>query len=172
MPKRTDVVSIGGMPLTLVADPIQPGDALPDCPLVDSRMRPRSLGEFRGKVLLISVVGSIDTSVCDAQTRAVAGKAADFGEDVTRLTISVDTPMAQARWLRDSGAEGVVLLSDFKDHAFGLQTGLRVEESGMLARALIVVDRDGVVNDVRISPDVDVEPAYEPALEAVRALLG
>ena len=172
MPKRNDLVTFNGMPLTLVGDPIQRGERLPDVPLVDTSMQPRSLGEFRGKVLLISVVGSLDTSVCDAQTRAVSAKGAALGDDVVRLTISVDTPMAQARWLRHTGAAGVVLLSDFKDHAFGLQTGVRVEESGMLARALIVVDREGVVSYVQVSPDVDVEPEYEPALEAVRALLG
>jgi thioredoxin-dependent peroxiredoxin len=171
MPPRTDLVTFNGMPLTLVGDPIQQGDRLPDVPLVDPEMKPRTLGEFGGRVLLISAVGSLDTSVCDAQTRAVTEKTTELGDEIVRITVSIDTPMAQARWCRGANDEGMIMLSDFKEHAFGHQTGLRVEESGMLARALIVVDRQGVVRYVQISPDVDVEPEYEPAVEAARALL-
>ncbi len=171
MPPRNDLVTINGNPLTLVDDPIAVGAPLPDVPLVDTAMQPRRLGEFRGRPQLISVVGSLDTALCDAQSRNVAAELGQLSDDVALITVSIDTPMAQARWQRGAGDERMVLLSDFKDHAFGHQTGLRCVESGMLARALIVADGEGIVRYVQVSPDVDIEPVYAPAIQAARELL-
>ena len=167
----TATVTLRGNTVHLVGEPPKVGDKAPDFTLVGTDMAPRKLSDYKGKVKLISVVGSLETSVCDSQTRRFNEQAAALGDDVVVLTISMDLPMAQNRWCGAAGVEGVECLSDYKDHSFGQTWGLRIKETGLLARSVFVVDRDDTVRYAQLVPEIVDEPAYDEALAALKQAL-
>jgi thiol peroxidase len=117
------------------------------------------------------VVPSLDTPVCDLQTRRFNQEAARLGPDVQILTISMDLPFAQKRWCGAAGIERVTTLSDHREASFGTAYGVLIKELRLLARAVFVVDKDGVVRYVQIVPELSREPDYEAALAAAKAAL-
>ena len=143
MEERPGLITMQGQPLTLVGRPVKVGDRAPEAELLDNDLKPVKLSSFRGKVCLISVVPSLDTPVCDLSTRRFNAEAAGLGRDVVILTISTDLPFAQKRWCGAAGVDQVVTLSDHKETAFGLAYGLLIKELRLLARAVLVVDRQG-----------------------------
>lgn len=171
MSQTAPTVTLRGNPVTLAGEPPKVGDKAPDFTLTGTDMAPRKLSDFKGKVKLISVLGSLDTSVCDAQTRQFNEQVGALGDDVVMLAISMDLPMAQNRWCGAAGVENVVCLSDFKDHSFGKTWGLRVVDVGLLARSVFVVDRDDVVRYVELVPEITQEPDYDAALAALKEAL-
>lgn len=166
--ERKGIVTIHGNPLTLLGPELAVGSAAPDAGLIDNDLNPVSISGYRGKVVILSVVPSLDTPVCDLQTRRFNQEAANLSSDVVILTISMDLPFAQKRWCGAAGVENVTTLSDHRDAAFGAAYGLLIKELRLLARAVLVLDRDGVIQYMEIVKEVAEAPDYEAALAAVR----
>ncbi len=171
MAERTGLVTFKGNPLTLIGEAVKVGDKLPPFVVVGNDMAPVSPDRFAGKVLVVSVVPSLDTPICDMQTRRFNAEASGLGSNVSVLTLSMDLPFAQARWCGAAGATAVTTASDYMAADFGLKTGLLIKELRLLARAVLVVDGDGVVRYVQLVPEVAQEPDYDAVLEAVKSLV-
>ncbi|QJC51590.1 thiol peroxidase [Paenibacillus albicereus] len=163
--------SFKGNPITLVGPELQAGDKAPAFTLNKSLVDTATLGDYAGKVKLISVVPSIDTGVCDAQTRRFNEEAAKLGDNVAVLTVSADLPFAQARWCGAAGIDKVVLLSDYKGNEFGQAYGVYIKEFGLDMRSIFVLDADDTIRYVEVLGEMTEHPNYEAAVEAVRALL-
>lgn len=171
MSERPGAVTMGGNPLTLVGDEIQVGAQAPDVELLNNALEPVKISDFAGKVVIISSVPSLDTPVCDLQTRRFNSEAAGLGEEVAILTVSMDLPFAQARWCGAAGVEAVTTLSDHRDAAFGQAYGLLIKELRLLGRAVLVLDKQGVVRYVQLIKEIKTEPDYDEVLEAAKGLL-
>lgn len=169
--EREGAVTFDGSPLTLVGDELRPGDIAPDTTLVANDLAAVRLSSYRGKVCVISSVPSIDTPVCDVETRRFNEEAAAFGDDVAVITVSVDLPFAQARWCGAAGIERVTTLSDYLDTSFGTSYGVLIKGLRLLARAVFVVDEEGVVRYVQIVDELTEEPDYGAVIEAVKKLV-
>ncbi|RIX54069.1 thiol peroxidase [Paenibacillus nanensis] len=169
--ERTGVATLKGNPITLLGPELKAGDKAPDFTLNKSLTEAVSLQEFAGKVKLISVVPSIDTGVCDAQTRRFNEAAAALGDNVVVLTVSVDTPFAQARWCGAAGVDKVVMLSDYKDNNFGLAYGVLIKELALDMRSIFVVDGNNTITYVEYLSEMTEHPNYDKAIEAVKALV-
>jgi thioredoxin-dependent peroxiredoxin len=172
--ERYGDVSLKGKPLTVLGPVLKPGDKAAEVVLSDNGFDgTRALLESTaGKVRLISVVPSLGTSVCDAQTRRFNQEASALGEDVVLITVSVDLPFAQAEWCAARGVDRVVMLSDHREMAFGDAYGTHIKELRVEQRSVFVVDRDGIVRYVEYVPQIGQYPDYEAALSAVSNLLG
>lgn len=169
MEKREKAVTFQGNPLTLLGTEIKVGNKAPNFTALGNDLAPVSLSDFSGKIRIISAVPSLDTPVCDAQTRRFNQEAAAL-KDVVILTLSCDLPFAQARFCGAAGIDAVKTLSDHKDLDFGVKYGLAIEELRLLTRAVIVVDKDDTVKYVQIVPEVTNEPDYAAALACVKSL--
>ena len=157
-----------GKPLTLLGNPVQVGAKAPSFEAVDNSMKPRKLDEFAGKVVVIVSVPSLDTKVCDIETRRFNQEAGKLGKDVVILTLSMDLPFAQKRWCGAAGIDAITTLSDYRERSFGTAYGLLIKENKLLARAVVVVDREGTVRYVQVVDELSHEPDYEAALAAAR----
>ncbi len=166
--ERPGAVTMFGKPVTLVGPKIEVGQQAPDFTVVDTGLQPKRLADFKGHVLLIASVPSLDTGVCSAETRTFNERAASFGPDVRVLTISMDLPFAQKRWCGAEGIERVITLSDHKEASFGTAYGTLIKEHRLLARAVFVVDRQGRVTYVEYVPEVTQHPDYDAAVAAVQ----
>ncbi|MBN1285202.1 MAG: thiol peroxidase [Anaerolineae bacterium] len=169
MTERTGLVTLKGAPRTLIGNAVTVGDQAPDFTVLDNTFKPVRFSELPGKVYVISAVPSLDTSVCDAETRRFNQEAAKLGDDVAILTISMDLPYAQKRWCGATGVDRVTTLSDFKDREFGQAYGVITQESGLLARAVFVVDKTGRISYIQLVPEIAAEPDYNAVLQAVEA---
>lgn len=171
MGERPGAVTIKGNLLTLVGNEVHVGQQAPDFTVLDNDLEPVDFSSFRGKVCLISSVPSLDTPVCDAQTRRFNEEAAKLGEDVIILTISMDLPFAQKRWCGAAGIEKVLTLSDHRDASFGNAYGMLIMELRLLARGVLVIDREGVIRYQQLVQEITNEPDYQPVLDAVAGLV-
>ena len=171
MQERSGVVTMGGNPVTLTGTEVKIGDSAPDVEVLGNDLGPVKLSSYKGKVCVLSVVPSLDTPVCDIQTRKFNEAAGNLGENVAILTISMDLPFAQARWCGAAGVDKVVTLSDHRDAAFGEAYGLLIKELRLLARAIFVVDPGGTVRYFQLVKEIGEEPNYDDALEAVKKLV-
>ncbi|MBD2872793.1 thiol peroxidase [Paenibacillus arenilitoris] len=169
--ERIGAATFKGNPLTLVGPQLKAGDQAPDFAINKSLVETASLKDYAGKVKLISVVPSIDTGVCDAQTRRFNEEAASLGENVAILTVSVDLPFAQSRWCGAAGVDKVTLLSDYKSHSFGEAYGVYIKELGLDHRAIFVIDANDKIQYVEYLPEMTEHPNYEQAINAVKALV-
>ena len=170
MPEVTDVVTMKGNPVTLVGDDVQVGQDAPNCTLVANDLSDFELSTLKGKKVLLSVVPSLDTPVCDLQSKRFNEEATSFGEDVAIITISMDLPFAQKRWCGATGSDQIQTLSDHRNAAFGEAYGVLVKGIRLLARAIFVVDAQGVLQYKQIVPEITTEPNYDEALEALKKL--
>jgi thiol peroxidase len=168
--ERPNAVTFKGNGVTLLGPELRPGDPAPSFTLPNTSLQPISLADYRGKVVLLTSVPSLDTPVCDLETKRFNELVQGLSQDIALLTVSMDLPFAQARWCGASGADRVVTLSDYKDHAFGHAYGVYIKELGLLARAVFVIDRNGTLTYVQYVPEVTHHPDYEKAIEAVRGL--
>jgi len=171
MKERAGLITMKGNPLTLVGKELKVGETAPEFEALDNDLSPVKLSSFRGKVLVISSVPSLDTPVCDAETRRFDEEAGDLGSDVRILTISMDLPFAQKRWHGAAGADQVTTLSDHRDAAFGKAYGVLIKELRLLARAVFVVDRQGTIQYIQLVNEVTEEPDYTAILDAVRKVM-
>lgn len=170
MAERVGIVSMRENPLTLVGNEVKVGDEAPDFVVLANDLSPVRFSSFRGKVCVLSSVPSLDTPVCNAQTRRLDHEAERLGADVAILTISMDLPFAQKRWSDAARMNRVQTLSDHRDASFGTSYGLLIKELRLLARALLLVDRDGAIRYVQIVREITDEPHYEPVLSALGEL--
>jgi thiol peroxidase len=171
MQERSGVVTMGGNPLTLTGAEVKVGDSAPDVEVIGNDLSPVKLSSFKGKVCIISVVPSLDTPVCDMQTRKFNETAGNLGDNVVILTISMDLPFAQARWCGAAGVDKVVTLSDYRAAAFGEAFGVLIKEVRLLARSVFVVDQSGTLRYIQLVKEIKEEPDYGEVLEAVKNLL-
>jgi thiol peroxidase len=171
MTERPGLITIKGNPLTLVGNEVRVGGTAPDFTVLDNDLEPIDLSSYAGKVKIISVVPSLDTPVCDAQTRRFNVEAGNLGEDVVILTISMDLPFAQKRWCGAAGVDKVHTLSDYRDASFGKAYGMLIKELRLLARGVFVIDRSGVVRYSQLVKEVTEEPDYTEVLNAVKKLM-
>ena len=171
MEERADIITMMGNPLTLLGPERKVGDVAPDIEVLNNDLSPVKLSSFHGKVCVISSVPSLDTPVCDMETRRFNEAAGKLGDDVVILTISMDLPFAQKRWCGAAGVEKVVTLSDHREAAFGEAYGVLIKELRLLARAVFVVDRDGTIQYVQLVKELTEEPDYDAVLEAVKKSL-
>ena len=171
MNERTGAVLFGGKPATLIGPELRAGDAAPDFTAVGNDLQPVSLSQFKGKVVVIASVPSLDTPVCDLETRRFNAEAAKLGNDVVILTLSMDLPFAQKRWCGAAGVERVITVSDHRDASFGTAYGVLVKDVRLLARCVFVLDRQGVIRYVQLVKDTGTQPDYGPVLEAIKNLL-
>jgi thiol peroxidase len=170
MKERKEVITMKGNHLTLVGKEAKVGDAAPDCEVIANDMSSVKLSSFKGKVCIICSVPSLDTSVCDIETRKFNEEAGKLGNDVVVLTISMDLPFAQKRWCGAAGVKNVQTLSDHRDASFGKSYGVLIKELRLLARSVFVVDKSGTIRYIQIVNEVTSEPNYEAVLEAVKGL--
>lgn len=168
--KRKGAVTFKGKPLTLVGPELKVGDVAPDFHLQANDLSEVSLSNYKGKTLLFNVVVSLDTSVCDLQSKRFNDEAKKL-DQTTVLTISADLPFAQARWCGAGNGDHSQTLSDHKTFAFGRAYGLEIEELRLLARAVFVIGRDGKIHYVEYVKEVTDHPNYAKALDAVHSLL-
>jgi thiol peroxidase len=167
MAERT--FNFAGQVVTLEGPELKVGDTAPNAELVATDRSKVQLDSFKGKVRLISVVPSLDTGVCDAQTRKFNEAAVQFGDHVVVLTISADLPFAQKRWCGAAGIDRVVTLSDHLTMSFGKAYGTYIKELRLESRAVFVVDSSDKITYVEYVPEAGQHPNYEAALEAVKA---
>ena len=171
MKERKNAITMKGEPLTLVGDELKVGDVAPDCELAGKDLAPVRLSSFRGKVCIISSLPSLDTSVCDMMTRKFNEEAAALGEDIVVLAISMDLPFAQDRWCIAADVKNVNILSDHRSTSFGKAFGVLIKDLRLLARAVFVVDKEGIIRYIEIVDELTYEPDYEAALKAAKKLV-
>ena len=170
---RSGAVTFKGTPLTLAGNEVKVGSPAPDFKLhyFEGGLKELKLADLKGKPTIISVVPSLDTPVCQVQTRTFSQKLGELGDKVNALTVSLDLPFAQNRFC---GAENIKNLrngSDYQDRNFGVSYGTLIEELKIMSRAVFVLDKDGTVVYAQYVPEVASEPDYEPALAALKAAL-
>ncbi len=170
MNERTGVVTMQGNPLTLIGKELKVGDAAPDFDVVDNDLKPFKLSSLKGKVVVISAVPSLDTSVCDTETRRFNKEADALGDNVKILTISMDLPFAQKRWCGAAGVNNVMTLSDYQSASFGTAFGILIKGLHLLARVIFVVDTKGVIRYIQYVKEATHEPNYDEVLAAVKKL--
>jgi len=170
MGERKGAVTMKGNPLTLVGNEVKVGDAAPEVILLDNALSQVKLSAFRGKNCVLVSVPSLDTPVCDMESRRFNEEASRLGTDVAILIISMDLPFAQKRWCGAAGVTKVQTLSDHREASFGNAFGVLIKELRLLARAVFVVDKKGVIKYIQLVKEVTQEPNYQEVLDALKKL--
>lgn len=171
MNERTGIITFKGNPMTLLGPELKAGDQAPEFSVVDTTLAPVTLASHNGKIRVISAVPSLDTPVCDTETRRFNQEAAGLPDNVVVLTVSLDLPFAQKRWCGAAGIDRVTTLSDYRDRSFGQNYGVLIKELLLLSRCIFVIDADGVIRYIQQVPEVTSEPDYAAVMAAVKALL-
>ena len=169
--ERTDLVRRGDKPLTLIGPTLDVGDAMPDVTLVDGKLEPVKLAALKGKIVVLSVVPSIDTRVCETQTHKISDAIAQMPAGVEVFTISRDLPFAQTRFAEEAMSK-TKFASDYQAHELGRGFGLEVKESGLLARSVWVIGTDGKIAYRELVANQGSEPDYDALLAAVKRVAG
>lgn len=161
-------ITFKGNAVTLLGSEVKVGDKAPNFNVLGNDLSQVTLDDSKGLVRLISVVPSLDTGVCDAQTRRFNEEAANL-DNVKILTVSVDLPFAQKRWCGAAGIDKVQTVSDHRDLSFGEAYGVAIKELRLLARAVFVIDSNDTVTYVEYVSEATNHPNYEAAIEAAKA---
>jgi len=168
--ERPNAITLMGNPQTLIGPELKKGDKAPDFKVIDEKMQPVDLAKTGNSVRIFSVVPSLDTPVCDAQTKK-------FNEDISGMagvevyTVSVDLPFAQKRWCSAFGVDKVKMLSDHRDCSFGENYGVLIKDARLLARALFVVDKDNTIQHAEYVGEVANHPDYKSAVDVAKSLV-
>lgn len=170
MEERKGVITFKGQPLTLMGHTIKVGEQAPDVEVTDNNLTPVKLSSFRGKICIVSSVPSLDTPVCDIETRHFNEAATKLGNDVAILTISMDLPFAQKRWCGASHSHAVTTLSDHRDASFGRSWGVLIKEWRLLSRAIFVTDKHGVIRYIQFVKEITEQPDFDAILKEVEKL--
>jgi thiol peroxidase len=170
MLKRNGVITFKGNPMTLIGPELKVGDKAPDFSAVDNSLAQVSLASYAGKIKIISSVPSLDTPVCDTETRRFNQEAASLPANVVLLTISLDLPFAQKRWCGAAGIDRVITLSDYRERSFASAYGMLIDELKLLARGIFVIDATDTIRYVQMVPEIASEPDYAAVLAAVKSL--
>jgi len=166
--KRT--VTFKGNPLTLEGPELKVGQAAPDCALTAQDLSEVKIASLKGKKVILSVVPSLDTPVCDIQTKRFNQEALKLGEDILIITVSLDLPFAQKRWCQVTGSNKIKTLSDYKTADFGKAYGVLIKELHLLARSVFILDEKGKIRYIQIVGEIGQEPDYAAALSALKNL--
>ena len=171
---RKGEVTFKGNPIDLVGPRLKPGDSAPEFTCVGAGLSVVTLADTAGKARLFNVVPSLDTPVCNKQTKRFAEELKSLGDKVAAYTVSLDLPFAQARFCTEANIENVKNLSDVHDHSFGEHYGVLIQglPIPLLARAVFVVDPSNTITYAQIVPEIATEPDYEPALKALKSAAG
>ena len=170
MAAQPRTISWRGTPVELSGTEVKAGDKAPDCELVANDLSPVKLSSYQGKIRIISAVPSLDTPTCDMETRKFNQMAANMNTDTVILTVSMDLPFAQKRWCGAAGVDKVITLSDHLKGEFGRSYGVLISARRLLARAVFLVDREGVVRHVEVVGEVAREPDYDAILKKLAEL--
>lgn len=170
MKERIRSVTMKGQSLTLLDDEAKVGQKAQDFEVVANDLSTVRFSSFLGRICIIASIPSLDTSVCDTMTRRFNQEAGKLGEDVVVLTISMDLPFTQKRWCGAAGIENVQTLSDHRDASFGKVYGVLIKDLRLLARAVFVVNKQGILQYIQVVPDLTNEPDYEAVLNVVNQL--
>jgi thiol peroxidase len=162
--ERKSAATFQGGPLTLIGPELKVGDKAPDFELIDTGLKPVTLADSKGKTRLVSVVPSIDTAVCDLQTKRFNQEASKLPATVSVITVSMDLPFAQGRWCGLAGADKIQMLSDYQEHAFGQAYGVLIKELKLLSRAVFVIGPDDKIQYAEYVKEVTQHPDYEKVL--------
>ena len=161
-------ITLKGKPVTLSGTPPGSGEKAPDFKVANASFEPVALSDFKGKVVLISAVPSLDTGVCSLQTKRFNEEAASLPSNVVVLTISEDLPYAQSRFCGVENVARIKVLSDSVWREFGTKYGLLVQDRGTLARSVWIVDAEGTIVYRQLVPEISTQPDYNASLKAVR----
>lgn len=164
-------IKFKGNPAKIIGTPLQVGKKAPTATLTANDLSDLDTKSFAGKVLIVSVVPSLDTPVCSTQTKRFNSEAGKLGDKVAVLTVSVDLPFAQKRWCGAEGADHVITASDYKHRQFGENFGTYLPDIGLLCRAVFVIDKDQTVQYVEYVDEITDEPNYDPVLAKVQELV-
>lgn len=165
-----NTVTFEGNALHLEGQLPEIGKKAPDFTLADNSLAAKTMKDFEGKILVLASVPSLDTPVCDLEARRFNTEAASLSDRVRIAMVSCDLPFAQARWCGQAGARNVTTLSDYMHNGFGKSYGVLIRELMLLARAVFVVDANGVLAYSQLVPEITQQPDYAPLLEAIRKL--
>jgi thioredoxin-dependent peroxiredoxin len=166
--ERTAATTLMGNPMTLIGPELKAGDKAPNFTALDNGLKPVDLAATGNGVRIFSVVPSLDTPVCDMQTKRFNDESGKLG-DVTIYTVSMDLPFAQKRWCGAFGVDHVKMLSDHKDASFGAAFGTLIKELRILSRAIFVVDKNNVIRHAEYVKEVSEHPNYDAAVAAAKA---
>jgi len=169
--ERKNAVTFKGVPQTLLGKAVKVGDKAQNFTVINQNLANVEFRSTAGKIRLLSVVHSLDTGICDLQTRRFNEEAAKLGDKVEIWTISVDLPFAQKRWCGAAGIDKIKVLSDHRDLDFGQKFGAVVKELRLLVRSVFVIDEKDVIRYVEYVPEIAQHPDYDQALQAVRTLV-
>lgn len=169
MEERKNIITFMKEPVTLLGKGVNVGDKAENFKAINKDMSEFNLSELKGKNILISVVPSIDTPVCEEQTKIFNKEASEL-KNIHLITISCDLPFAQANFCAAKGIENLTMLSDYRFHDFGEKYGFLIKELMLLARGIVIIDKDGVIRYVEYVPEVTNLPDFDKALEAAKAL--
>lgn len=164
--ERAGIITMKGNPLTLIGQPLKVGDKAPDFEVLDSDLSVVKSSTFLGRRCIISAVPSLDTPVCSLETCKFNNQIAELPSDVVMLTISTDLPFAQKRWCQAESVENIQVLSDHKNCSFGYAFGVLIKELRLLARAVFVVNKKGIIDYIEIVGELTNEPNYRLAIDA------
>ena len=170
MTERAGATTLHGNPFTLVGPELKVGDAAPDFKLVGNDLKPVTLADTKGKVRILSAVPSLDTPVCDAETRRFNEEASKL-PGVEILTVSMDLPFAQKRWCGAAGVNNVRTLSDYQERSFGPAYGVLIKELQLESRAVFVLDKNDSLTYVEYVKEVAEHPNYDAILAATKKLV-
>jgi len=168
--KQKDAVTFQGTPMSLVGRKLGVGDSAPAFDLISSELEPVSSKDVfgSGKRALLIVVPSLDTSVCSLEAQTFQQRLGELPSDVKAYIVSRDLPFAMSRWAGANDAAGLAYLSDFKDHTFGPAYGVVVDELGVLARAVFIVDANGRLTYVKVVKEIADQPDFDEVFAALR----
>ena len=167
--ERSGAVTFKGGPVTLIGPELKVGEKAPDFSIVNNAMQPVSLKDSAGKTRILSVVPSLDTPVCQIQTKRFNEAASKLPDNIVVYAVSVDLPFAQKRFCGAEGADKITALSDYKHRTFGESYGVLVKELMLLARSIFVIGPDDKLKYIQLVPEIASEPDYEKALAAAKA---
>ena len=170
MKERYGLITMKGNPLTLIGNEVKVGEKAPDFTVLANDLSSVSLSSYQGKICVLSSVPSLDTPVCDLETRRFNEEASRLGTGILILTISMDLPFAQKRWCAAAGVSKVQTLSDHREASFGTSFGVLIKELRLLARAVFIVDRQGTLQYIQLVKELTKEPDYEAILGSLRQL--
>lgn len=171
MKERSGLVKFKENEVTLLGEELQVGEIAPDFSALNADLSEFKLSDLDGKIKVISVVPSLDTRVCELQTIQFNHRALGLSDDISIISISVDLPFAQKRFCESLKIDNLVVVSDHKDLDFGLKYGLVMKELRLLARAVLVLDKDNKIVYLKVNDQVATEPNYDEALDVLKSLV-
>ncbi|PIU58152.1 MAG: thiol peroxidase [Deltaproteobacteria bacterium CG07_land_8_20_14_0_80_38_7] len=168
MNEHKGIITIKGEPLTLVGNEIQVGDKAPDVELINNDLKPVQLSSYLDNICIILTVPSLDTPVCDIETRRFNKEAANLGNNIKVIAVSMDLPFAQKRWCGAADIKNVTTLSDHRSSSFGNSFGVLIKELNLLSRCVFIIDNTGTVTYKQMVKEITNEPNYEAVLNEIR----